>query len=241
MGKVALAIVPKGDATLARRVCPNAMVLETHHPDIEGAELVLVSREVLRAALNIPTDAFVALIPGSKTREVNEEVLATVRDAKLKNVVVLFLTHPGEQGTPSSVYEGYGVRVVPAGTMIAGQKSSADLLLPAADVFCNIASTSADRAGCLRIPTLWFQTPKVRAMLKKNSGNETPEECLGEKPVAVAIESADGLQTVVVGLRNKPEWIDELRERQEAHYPLPTPTKGTAVKAMASAILAIVK
>lgn len=239
--KVVLAIVPKGDGQLAHEVCPSAQVLETHHPDIEGVNVVVVSKLELRQELGIANNAYVVVITGSKTREVNEEVLSLVKEAELADVQFLFLAHPGEQDTPVSVYEGYGAKVIPAGTVVCGQKATSDFLLPAADAFLNIASTSADRAGFLRIPVLWAQTPKVRAILKKNSGSEVPPECQGEKPVAVAVESVDGLQTVIAGLRSKPDWADLLRERQEKAYPLPTPTKGTAAKAMISAILAIAR
>lgn len=240
--KVALAIVPKGDGQLAREVCPSAQVLETHHPDIEGAEEVSVSRETLRKELEIDDNTFVAIIPGGKTKEVNLEVLSLVRDASLQNVVVLFLQHPGEENILASEYEGYGARVIPKGTTIAGEKASGDLLLPMANVFLNIASTLADRAGFLRIPVLWAQTPKVRAMFKKNSGDETPKECKGDDAVALSVRNAVELQECVTGLRRMGDDLPSmLKSRQEKHYPLPTPARGSAGKSMVNVILEITK
>ncbi len=239
LSKVVLAIVPKGDGELVCEVCPSAQVLETHHPDVEGAEIIVLTKSDLHRELGIADGNYVVIITGGKTREVNKEVLFLVKKAGLSDVAFLFLVHPGEQDTPIVVYEEYGARVIPAGTVVQGKKANSDFLLPLADAFFNIASTSADRAGFLRIPVLWAQTPLVRAILKKNSGSEVPPECTGDEPVAVPIATAAELVFAIQKLKGDISFVAELKRRQEMYYPVPTPEKGTAAKAMANAVLQI--
>lgn len=238
-------LVNERDEADARELCPRATACVTGHPKNEGAEEIMLSRSELRKALNLSEDSFVVLITGTKTQTVNEAVIGVVKSAYdiLRpagewaefSPTFLYLQHPGEEGVDARVYEGCGghcVRVISKGGKIGETSLSAETLLPAADVFLNIASTAVDRAGYLRMPILWALPREVREILKRNSGFAVPSECGGDEPVAMAVTDGAELALALRSLWKRESLGETLRHREESYYPIPTPPKGTAVKAM---------
>lgn len=240
----AVFLVHTSDEEAAKELCPRAKVVVTGHPKDEGAGEVTKNRGEVLQYLRISLSEYVVFCTGTKTRSVNESVLRMISDVVgalgEQSPYFVFAQHPGEEGVGASDYKKFGVRVIPKGTKFSdGTPVTAELFLPAADIFLNIAGTAVSRAGYLRIPTLWALTPEVREILEKNSGSRSPLECQGAYPVAVPVQMHWELSGNVGLIRNG-NLRNELIQRMEKHYPLPTPAKGTAVRAMSEAIRSIV-
>ena len=220
------------DVELAQKTCPHAAVVVTNHPKNEDAAAVNIPPEQIRARLGISQAASMVFVPGTKTLDICLEVLGLVKEAfalsSRPEFTVVFGQHPGDQNDVSN-YDGFGAVVVPKSAGIRAED-----LIPAADVFGNILSTTVDRVMFLRKPALWIRTPSVVAFQRDKEGINLPILC--DRGLALAVYNAREFVNAIEQVKNG-QFANLANQQalQAKMFPQPPP-RGTAVRLMAETL-----
>ena len=236
-------VISEEEAKSTRRLFPNAEVVPSGNPVLEGAFTVLKSNAEVRALFGLEEKDLLMYCTAGKDLEVNRLHFRAVVEAvsllcTKERWKIFFMLHPGDQNPPSAYEdfiqtEGIWVRLISSKDVKVKGLASLDLI-SACDLMIAAVSTSGIEAACLRKPVIdFFSEPGLKRMREQTGYEVWPPVAFG---VSRAAHNCQELACAIDDLMSS--GFNAMRVRQEACFPKPA-TADAAVKSMTDTIMKI--
>lgn len=236
-------VMSEEEAVMTRRIFPNAEVVASGNPILEGAFFVSRPAAETRSLLRVGSEDLMIYCTAGKDLEANRAhfkgvVEAIWRLAEQSHWIVFFMLHPKDKNDPSSYADFAQVEGVDARVVTVNEMKALDLTFLEAIAACDImvasVSTSGVEAACLRKPVVDFLPPiVVQRMIEQTSSDVWPPCKFGVSRLVMG--DPDELTLAIRDLMFG-DGFRAMRARQEACFPVPQ-VRGAAVKTMTETLL----
>lgn len=229
--------ISEEEAEKIRLIFPNAEIVASGNPVLEGAFFPSKSYEQVRKEQNIQKDELLIYCTAGKDLESNRihfqglvEAVSSFSDQNRWQI--FFMLHPGDRNDPNAYADftkAYNIKA----KLVCSDKSPAlsplDVIV-ACDFMSASCSTSGIEAACQRKPVADFLHTVVVKRLLEQTGSDRWYPCeLGiSRPVmGSSMELANAMRDLLFG-----DGFKEMRARQEICFPAPK-MRGVVVRVMA--------